>query len=62
VDALAQQLARLYEHRDEAEALGTAARRTIVGGYTWQHYRRRLIAAYRAILTGSAVQAAVDAA
>jgi glycosyltransferase involved in cell wall biosynthesis len=61
-DALADRLVRLYENRQAAQALGAAARATILQGYTWEHYRRRLVAAYRAIAAGQPAQAAVDAA
>lgn len=60
VDALCERIAFLHEHPDARREMGSRARALIEARYTWRHYRRRVAAAYRAILAGRPVQPAVD--
>jgi glycosyltransferase involved in cell wall biosynthesis len=60
--AIAEKLEFLARHPTVRADLGRAARRRIIEGYSWQHYRRRLAAAYAALSAGKAVQPAIDQA
>lgn len=60
VDALCGKLLYLYEHPVARREMGGNARRLIESEYTWRHYRRRVAAAYHAILEGRGPQEAVD--
>ena len=54
-DALAAAIGRLYRDRDLAARLGVAGRVRVVENFTWEHFRERLLAAYRvALAKGSA--------
>jgi glycosyltransferase involved in cell wall biosynthesis len=59
VAALRAAIVRLYEHRDEAAAMGASGRRLIEERYTWRHYHRRIAALHGALFTGGDVAAAV---
>jgi glycosyltransferase involved in cell wall biosynthesis len=60
VSAIAERLEWLHGHPDLRIQMGAAARHLILEKYTWQHYRRRLAAAYAALAAGQPVQDAVD--
>ena len=62
VDALKTKILHLYEHRDEAAAMGAAGRRLIEEHYTWRHYHRRIAAMHRAVYERTDVAAAIAAA
>ena len=49
-DALAAAIERLYLNRDLMVSMGRAARKRIVEHYTWDHFRERLLEAYRLTL------------
>lgn len=52
-DALAAAIERLHRDRDLAARLGAAGRRRVVGHFTWEHFRGRLLDAYdRALRLG----------
>jgi alpha-maltose-1-phosphate synthase len=61
VDALADRLRHLYEHRDLGARMGAAASARIRERYTWRHYRLRLAGVYEAILSGRDPRDAVGA-
>ena len=46
VDAIAAALEHLYRHPETVEQMGSAARRRVVGNFTWDHFRTRLLDAY----------------
>ena len=48
-DALAAAIQRLYANPDLRLSMGAAARQRIVENFTWDHYRARLLDAYRAV-------------
>ena len=48
-DALAAAIERLYRNPDLRAAMGAAARKRIVENLTWDHFRARLLDAYRAV-------------
>jgi glycosyltransferase involved in cell wall biosynthesis len=62
VDALKRSILRLYEHRNEARAMGESARRLIEQRYTWRHYHARIAALHQAVHEGGDVAAAVGEA
>jgi glycosyltransferase involved in cell wall biosynthesis len=49
VDALADAISWCYQHRDEAQAMGKAARTRIESQFTLDHYNQRIIALYCAL-------------
>jgi glycosyltransferase involved in cell wall biosynthesis len=49
-DALAAAIEKLYRDRDLGARLGAAARQRVVENFTWEHFRARLIEAYRVAL------------
>ena len=49
-DALAAAIQRLYRDRDLAARLGAAGRQRVVENFTWEHFRSRLLEAYRVAL------------
>jgi len=49
-DALAAAIEKLYRDRDLAARLGAAGRRRVVENFTWEHFRARLLEAYRVAL------------
>jgi glycosyltransferase involved in cell wall biosynthesis len=49
-EALAAAILRLYEDRDLGAALGKAGRERAVTNFTWDHFRARLLEAYRSLL------------
>ena len=54
-DALAAAIERLYRDRDLGARLGAAGRERVVENFTWEHFRARLLEAYRVAMTrGSA--------
>ena len=62
VDALKAKILHLYEHRDEAAAMGAAGRRLIEEHYTWRHYHRRIAAMHRAVYERTDIAVAIAAA
>ncbi|MHA3771900.1 glycosyltransferase family 4 protein [Verrucomicrobiota bacterium sgz303538] len=46
-DALAAAIERLYRDRDLCVRLGEAGRKRVVENFTWEHFRERLLEAYR---------------
>jgi glycosyltransferase involved in cell wall biosynthesis len=46
-DALATALQTLHGNRDLCARLGTAGRQRVVENFTWEHFRQRLLEAYR---------------
>jgi glycosyltransferase involved in cell wall biosynthesis len=54
VHALAEKILWCYEHRNEADAVGEAALRT-VQEFTWERYAARVVAMYRTLLTPGTV-------
>jgi glycosyltransferase involved in cell wall biosynthesis len=59
VEALKRAIVRLYEHRDEARAMGASARRLIEEHYTWRHYHARIATLHHALFEGRDAAAAV---
>jgi len=49
VDQLAEAILWCYEHRQEARAMGAAARAKIESQFTLEHYNQRVIALYRSL-------------
>ncbi len=49
-EALADRLRYLFDHRDAAQAMGSAGRDRAQREFTWAHYGERLLATYRALL------------
>lgn len=49
-DALAAAIEKLYRDRDLGARLGAAARQRVVENFTWEHFRARLLEAYRVAL------------
>jgi len=49
VDALADAILWCYQHRDESQAMGRAARARVEREFTLEHYNQRLIALYRSL-------------
>ena len=50
-DALAAAIGRLYRDRDLGARLGAAGRTRVVENFTWEHFRARLLEAYRVAMT-----------
>ncbi len=48
-DALAAAIERLYKDAGLREAMGAAARKRILENFTWDHFRARLLDAYRTV-------------
>jgi glycosyltransferase involved in cell wall biosynthesis len=46
VDAIAAAIEHLYCHPEIVASMGAAARQRVVGNFTWDHYRTRLLGAY----------------
>ncbi|MFN2541390.1 MAG: glycosyltransferase family 4 protein [Chthoniobacterales bacterium] len=46
VDAIAEALNHFYVHPELVEQMGRAARQRVVGNFTWDHFRARLLNAY----------------
>jgi glycosyltransferase involved in cell wall biosynthesis len=49
-DALHEALLTLYKNRDMTERMGDAGRERVVEHFTWDHFRRRILEAYRAAI------------
>jgi len=47
VEALAQAIRELHDHPERTAAMGAAARRLVEERYTWDHFRARMLDAYR---------------
>lgn len=62
IEALKAKILHLYQHRDEAAAMGAAGRALIQQRYTWRHYHRRIAALHEALHAGSDIADAVEAA
>jgi glycosyltransferase involved in cell wall biosynthesis len=60
VDALADRIRVLHEDPALRQRMGAAARATVLGSYTWAHYRSRIGSAYRAILDGRDPRASLE--
>jgi glycosyltransferase involved in cell wall biosynthesis len=58
VDAICDRIRALYDNPDLRVQMGAMARRLIEENFSWQHYHRRVVAAYQAILRGDAPQGA----
>lgn len=56
VDALCDRIRFLHDHPDVRHGMGRRARAVIQEGYTWAHYRQRVVAAYQAIQAGRPVR------
>jgi glycosyltransferase involved in cell wall biosynthesis len=50
VNAVAAALEHFYRHPEEVERMGKAARSRVVDNFTWDHYRSRLLDAYKAAM------------
>ena len=50
-DALAAAIERLYRDRELGRLLGAAGRVRVVENFTWEHFRARLLAAYRVAMS-----------
>jgi len=50
MNALKERLRYLFDHRDEARAMGMAGRERVLTGFTWDHYAKRLLRSYHAIV------------
>ena len=50
VDAIAAAIRQFYDHPEMVERMGQAARERVVQNFTWDHYRARLLDAYRAAI------------
>lgn len=55
VDRTAEAILWCYEHRDEARAMGLAARARIESQFTLDHYSQRMIALYRRLADAAAL-------
>ena len=55
-DALAAAIEKLYRDRELCARFGAAGRRRVVENFTWDHYRARLLEAYRVALTKGAAR------
>ena len=55
-DALAAAIERLYRDRALAARLGAASRARVVENFTWEHFRARLLEAYRVAMTKGSVR------
>ena len=53
-DALAAAIERLYRDRDLCARLGAAGRERVVENFTWEHFRARLLEAYRVAMARGA--------
>jgi glycosyltransferase involved in cell wall biosynthesis len=49
VDALAEAILWCYQHREEGQEMGKAARRRIESQFKLEHYNERVVALYRAL-------------
>jgi glycosyltransferase involved in cell wall biosynthesis len=47
VGELASAILELYRHPEKVERMGAAARRRVVENFTWDHFRERLLGAYK---------------
>ena len=47
VGELASAILELYRHPETVERMGAAARRRVVENFTWDHFRERLLGAYK---------------
>lgn len=54
VDALAAAIQQLYRNPGSMERMGAIGRKRVVEEFTWDHFRARLLAAYRAAMTKAA--------
>jgi glycosyltransferase involved in cell wall biosynthesis len=50
VDAIAAALEHLYRHPEIVNRMGMAARRRVVENFTWDHFRERLLGAYKSAM------------
>lgn len=56
LDALAAAIEKLYRNPDLMARMGEAGRKRIVDNFTWDHYRARLLDAYRLAMTRKAAR------
>jgi glycosyltransferase involved in cell wall biosynthesis len=61
-EAIGERLLFLFNHPEVRSQQGASARQWILERYTWQHYRRRVVAAYYALMHDRPIQEAVDRA
>jgi len=59
--AIAERLKSLYHDPDKRLQLGAQGRQRVRTAFTWQHYRRRVAAAYVALANGKPVQESINA-
>lgn len=50
VDALASAVRQLYDRPDLVRSFGAAGRRRVVQEFTWDHFRKRVLGAYRLVM------------
>lgn len=62
INALCDRILALYRSPELRRQMSHSGRERIVGTFTWDHYYRRVVDAYRAILSGDDPQRAVDQA
>jgi starch synthase len=51
VDALANAIQQLYDQPELVRSYGTAGRKRVVENFTWDHFRQRVLNAYRYVGT-----------
>jgi len=49
-ESICEALLTLYKNQDMAESMGKAGRERVVKHFTWDHFRRRILEAYRAVI------------
>jgi glycosyltransferase involved in cell wall biosynthesis len=48
--ALGDRIRQLFDRPDLRQRMGAIGRETVIGNYTWRHYRLRIASAYRGML------------
>src|SRR5262249_37892313 len=56
-DSICEALLTLYNNQDMTESMGKAGRERVVKHFTWDHFRRRILEAYRAVIGVRQLQA-----
>jgi glycosyltransferase involved in cell wall biosynthesis len=49
-ESICEALITLYKNQDMAESMGRAGRERVVKHFTWDHFRQRILEAYRAVI------------
>jgi len=49
-ESICEAVLTLYKNQDMAESMGKAGRERVVKHFTWDHFRRRILEAYRAVI------------